>query len=91
MQPTVHPTVEGATRTAELLRRVAAEYPKQPVDVSTHLFLHDPRHFHIWQEHAHRFLYTEFVQNRLDEWSVDDVRRLSPDTALVHGKKRKQG
>ena len=27
----------------ELMRRVAAEYPRQPHDVSTHLFLHAPR------------------------------------------------
>ena len=73
----------------ELMRRVAAEHPKQPHDVSTHLFLHDPRHFHIWQAHAHRFLYTDLVQNRLDEWSLDAVRALSPDTVFVHGKHQK--
>ena len=73
----------------ELIRRVKREHPRQPHDVSTHLFLHDPRHFHIWQEHAHRFLYTDLVQNRLDAWSLEDVRRTSPDTVFVHGKMRK--
>ena len=34
----------------ELMRRVEADFEEpQPHDVSTHLFLHDPRHFHIWQ------------------------------------------
>jgi hypothetical protein len=74
----------------ELYRRVAEEYPRQPHDVSTHLFLHDPRHFHIWQRHAHRFHYTDLVQNRLDEWSLEEVRRVSPDTVFVHGKYRKE-
>lgn len=73
----------------ELYRRVAAEFPRQPHDVSTHLFLHDPRHFHIWQQHAHRFHYTDLVQNRLDEWNLEDIRRMSPDTVFVHGKMRK--
>ena len=73
----------------ELMRRVATEHPEQPHDVSTYLFLHSPRHFHIWQQHAHRFLYTDFVQNRLDEWDEPDVHSLSPETVLVHGKKRK--
>jgi hypothetical protein len=73
----------------ELMRRVASEYPQQPHDVSTHIFLHDPRHFHIWQTHAHRFLYTDFVQNRLDAWSLEEVRQVSPDTVLVHGKTRR--
>ena len=73
----------------ELMRRVAAEHPGAPHDVSTHLFLHEPRHFPIWQQHAHRFLYTDLVQNRLDEWSLDDIRQLSPDTVFVHGKLRK--
>ena len=53
------------------------------------VFLHDPSHFHIFQQHAHRFLYTDFVQNRLDEWDVQTVRALSPDTAFVHGKHSK--
>ena len=73
-----------------LMRRVADEYPRMPHDVSTHLFLHDPRHFHIWQAHAHRFLYTDFVQNRLDPWDLEAVRAVSPDTVLVHGKLRKE-
>ena len=58
----------------ELMRRVRAAYPLAPHDVSTHLFLHDPRHFHLWQTVAHRFLYTDVIQNRLDEWALDDVR-----------------
>lgn len=70
----------------ELLRRVRQESPVGPHDVSTHLFLHDPAHFHIWQQHAHRFLYTDLVQNRLDHWTLDDVHRVSPDTVFVHGK-----
>ena len=69
-----------------LLARVAAEHGDAPHDVSHYLFLHEPRHFHIWQAHAHRFLYTDFVQNRLDEWSLDDIAAVSPDTVLVHGK-----
>ena len=73
----------------ELMRRVAAEHARQPHDVSTHLFLHDPRHFHIWQAHAHRFHYTDLVQNRLDTWSLEDIWRTSPDTVFVHGKSRK--
>jgi hypothetical protein len=73
----------------ELLRRVAHEYPKQPLDVSTHLFLHEPHRFHIFQRVAHRFLYTDFVQNRLDEWSVPMARAISLDTVFVHGKHRK--
>merc|ERR1712185_361821 len=75
----------------ELMRRVQAEHPREPHDVSTHLFLHDPRHFHIWQAHAHRFLYTDLVQNRLDAWGLEDVQALSPDTVFVHGKHRKDG
>lgn len=71
-----------------LMHRVAHEHPRQPHDVSTHLFLHEPRHFHIWQAHAHRFLYTDLVQNRLDEWNEASVRALSADTVLVHGKHR---
>ncbi len=71
----------------ELMRRVAAEHPRQPHDVSTYLFLHDPSHFHIFQQVAHRFLYTDFVQNRLDEWDMPRVRAISADTAFVHGKK----
>ena len=73
----------------ELLRRVAAEHPRQPHDVSTHLFLHNPRNFHIWQLHAHRFHYTDFVQNRLDEWGTQAIAAVSPDTVIVHGKHRK--
>jgi hypothetical protein len=72
----------------ELMSRVTAEHPRQPLDVSTHLFLRDPRHFHIWQAHAHRFLYTDLVQNRLDTWTLEAVRTLSPDTVFVHGKHR---
>ena len=72
-----------------LLRRVAEEHPQQPHDVSTHLFLHNPRHFRIWQAHAHRFLYTDFVQNRLDEWTLAAVHAVSTDTFLVHGKHRR--
>ena len=71
-----------------LLRRVALEHPGAPHDVSTHLFLHEPRHFHIWQQVAHRFHYTDFVQNRLDVWSDDAVAAVSADTFLVHGKHR---
>ena len=74
----------------ELMRRVRAAYPLAPHDVSTHLFLHDPRHFHLWQTVAHRFLYTDVVQNRLDEWALDDVRALSAETVLVHGKHRRR-
>ena len=72
-----------------LMARVRAEHPKQPADVSTHLFLHEPRHFHIWQQHAHRFLYTDLVQNRLDAWDEAAITAVSPDTVLVHGKLRK--
>ena len=72
-----------------LLKRIRAEHPRQPADVSTHLFLHDPRHFHIWQTVAHRFHYTDFVQNRLDAWDVAAVRAVSADTVLVHGKLRR--
>ena len=72
----------------ELMRRVETEHPKQPHDVSTHLFLHDPRHFHIWQAHAHRFLYTDLVQNRLDAWSAEGVKKVSEETMFVHGKHR---
>ena len=68
------------------MRRVQAEFPKQPHDVSTHLFLHDPRHFHIFQTVAHRFLYTDVVQNRLDQWNLELIRQVSPDTVFVHGK-----
>lgn len=68
------------------MRRVEAKYTRTAHDVATHLFLHDPRHFHIWQLFGHRFMYTDFVQNRLDEWTIDAVHRLSPDTAFVHGK-----
>ena len=80
----------GAPCFVELMRRVATEHARQPHDVATHLFLHEPRHFHIWQAHAHRFLYTDLVQNRLDEWSLDAVRAISPETVLVHGKHRKE-
>ena len=73
-----------------LLRRVEREHPRQPHDVSTHIWLHDPRRFHIWQRHAHRFLYTDVVQNRLDAWDAEAVRRVSADTVLVHGKERKR-
>ena len=73
-----------------LLRRIASEFPDAPHDVSTHWYLHEPRHFHIWQAHAHRFLYTDFVQNRLDEWTEDAVRAVSADTFLVHGKHRQR-
>ena len=69
-----------------LLRRVEREHPRQPHDVSTHIWLHDPRRFHIWQRHAHRFLYTDLVQNSLADWTLEDVRDVSPDTAFVHGK-----
>jgi hypothetical protein len=69
-----------------LLRRVELEHPRQPHDVSTHIWLHDPRRFHIWQRHAHRFLYTDLVQNSLADWTKDDVLDVSPDTAFVHGK-----
>eukprot|EP00966_Prymnesium_polylepis_P307740 7111375-Prymnesium_polylepis.1 len=61
----------GAPCFIELLRRVRAADPTAPHDVSTHLFLHDPRNFHIWQQVGHRFLYTDFVQNRLDEWNEE--------------------
>ena len=70
----------------EFTRRVLAEHPRQPHDVSAYTFLHDPRHFHIFQRHAHRFLYTDLVQNRLDEWTLEKVRTVSPDTVFVHGK-----
>ena len=70
----------------EFTRRVLAEHPGQPHDVSAYTFLHDPRHFHIFQRHAHRFLYTDLVQNRLDEWTLEKVRAVSPDTVFVHGK-----
>ena len=69
-----------------LLRRVEREHPRQPHDVSTHIWLHAPRRFHIWQRHAHRFLYTDLVQNSLADWTLEDVRDVSPDTAFVHGK-----
>ena len=72
-----------------LMRRVQQLYPTQPHDVSTHLFLHDPSHFAIWQAHAHRFLYTDLVQNRLDAWDVAGVHAVSPETVLVHGKHRR--
>ena len=36
--------------------------------------------------HAHRFLYTDLVQNSLADWTLEDVRDVSPDTAFVHGK-----
>ena len=62
---------------------------QQPGVPSPQMFLHDPHHFHIWQTVAHRFLYTDLVQNRLDEWSLDDIQQLSPDTVFVHGKLRK--
>jgi hypothetical protein len=65
---------------------VLNEHPRQPHDVSSHMFLHEPRHFPIFQRHAHRFLYTDLVQNRLDEWTLDKVRAVSPDTVFVHGK-----
>ncbi len=74
----------------ELLRRVRESAPEAPHDVSTHLFLHEQRNFHIWQSVAHRFLYTDFVQNRLDNWSLADVRAVSADTVLVHGKHEKE-
>ena len=70
----------------EFTRRVLAEHPRQPHDVSAYTFLHDPRHFHIFQRHAHRFHYTDLVQNRLDEWTLEKVRGVSPDTVFVHGK-----
>ena len=66
----------------ELLRRMAAEWSLSPHDVSTHLFLHDPRNFHIFQQVAHRFLYTDLVQNRLDEWDLESIRKVSADTAF---------
>ncbi|KAL1524750.1 hypothetical protein AB1Y20_019633 [Prymnesium parvum] len=69
-----------------LMERVQEEHPHAPHDVSTHLFLHDPRHFHIWKQHAHRFMYTDIVQNHLGEWTANEVLSTSPDTAFVHGK-----
>ena len=70
----------------DFLRRVRAEHGDAPHDVSSHLLLHDPRTFHLFQAHAHRFLYTDLVQNRLDSWTLSDVREISADTAFVHGK-----
>ena len=73
-----------------LMRRVQADGPTAPHDVSTHLFLHNPRHFAIFQQYGHRFHYTDFVQNRLDEWTVEMARQVSPETVFVHGKLEKK-
>ena len=70
----------------EFMRRVRREQPTAPHDVSSYLFMHDPRNFAIFQQHAHRFLYTDFVQNRLDKWTIESAHQTSPDTVFVHGK-----
>ena len=66
-----------------LLRRVHDEAPRQPHDVSTHLFLHDPRHFHIWQAVAHRFHYLSLIH------ISEPTRLLSISYAVFCLKKKK--
>jgi hypothetical protein len=72
----------------EYLRRVRQEYYSEPFDVSQHRFLHDRRHFPIFQKWAHKFLYTDVLQNWIGPWSREQVVASSPNTMIVHGKDR---
>ena len=72
----------------EYLRRVRREHAEQPFDVSQHRFLHDRAHFRIFQEWAHKFVYTDVLQNWIGEWSAAEVVAASPNTVVVHGKER---
>eukprot|EP01047_Picozoa_sp_COSAG01_P002545 COSAG01_NODE_68_length_28978_cov_182.027777_6_plen_496_part_00 len=74
----------------EYLRRVREEHLLQPFDVSQHCFLHDRRHFPIFQEWAHKFIYTDVLQNWVGPWSAKDVAAASPNTVIVHGKGRSE-
>lgn len=72
----------------EYLRRVRLAYYSEPFDVSQHRFLHDRRNFRIFQRWAHKFMYTDVVQNWVGEWSTEAVASVSPNTVVVHGKDR---
>ena len=74
----------------KLLKRVRAEFPVAPADAALHLFLRSQSRFRNFQRFAHKFHYTDFVQNWIGEWTETQVFDQSPNTFLVHGKHRRR-
>jgi hypothetical protein len=42
----------------------------------------------VFQEWAHKFVYTDVLQNWIGAWDLEEVVRASPNTVIVHGKER---
>lgn len=66
----------------------------KPFDVSIWKVLQDfPYSWHMYQRIAHRFIYSEFVQNWSFELTPEDVLRTkqNPRTFLLHGKRGSAG
>lgn len=72
----------------EFLRRVRENHREEPFDVSQHRYLHDRASFNIFQEWAHKFVYTDVLQNWIGAWKLGEVLATSPNTVIVHGKER---
>lgn len=72
----------------EFLRRVREDHREEPFDVSQHRYLHDRARFNIFQEWAHKFVYTDVLQNWIGGWKLSEVLSTSPNTVIVHGKER---
>ncbi len=72
----------------EFLRRVREEHREEPFDVSQYRYLHDRARFNIFQEWAHKFVYTDVLQNWIGAWKLGEVLATSPNTVIVHGKER---
>ena len=72
----------------EFLRCVRENHREEPFDVSQHRYLHDRASFNIFQEWAHKFVYTDVLQNWIGAWKLGEVLATSPNTVIVHGKER---
>jgi len=76
-----------------LVRKVEESYPDEPFDVSLHRYRKSYRNWHIAKATAHRFLYTDLIQNLYGTplLNLPALRKTSPRTALVHVKHSARG
>ena len=74
----------------EILKAVADDFGTAPNDAALHLWIHSRKHYREFQRYAHKFVYTDMMQNWLGDWCRDQVLEHSPNAVMVHGKHRKE-
>ncbi|KAF6001871.1 hypothetical protein F1559_000577 [Cyanidiococcus yangmingshanensis] len=72
-----------------MIRQVAAAFPTEPFDSALQRWRMGVARDAWWRTYAHLFVYTDWIRNYGDRvWCPALVRASSPNTAMVHGRRR---